>query len=246
MPFYDQGPTTRFDTGLHYDTDSPPAQTRRNKQMNTIRRNWNSLPIADRIDFGQNVIESYKTNAAVPAPNAPYTALVASGAAALAAHQKVLDLEAQLKAARADRTEKVDTHSNDLGAMASYVEGVTAGDSALILTTGFEVAGMPTGPVASAAAIPTVMNLVLTAGDHDGEVDATWDPVPGTRLYQMQTSTNPTDPTLWKEYGTPQSRSSLALMGLTSGQRIWVRVRSLGAGEKIPGAWSDPATKMVP
>ena len=235
MPFYDQGPTIRFDAGFTYDDTDPPAPTRRNKQMNTIRRNWNSLTIADRIAFAGNVVDKCATNPVVPVPNAPYTALSASYTAAKASHEKVLDLEAQLKAARADRTEKVDLMVADVGTMGSHVEGATAGDIADILTTGYEISGMPTGPVAASAAIPTVMNLVLTAGDHDGEIDATWAPVPGTRLYQTQTSTNPTDPTLWKEYGAPQSRSSLALMGLQSGVRIWVRVRSLGAGEKIPG-----------
>jgi hypothetical protein len=32
--------------------------------------------------------------------------------------------------------------------------------------------------------------------------------------------------------------------GLASGQRVWVRVRAIGAAG--PGPWSDPATKIVP
>jgi hypothetical protein len=35
-----------------------------------------------------------------------------------------------------------------------------------------------------------------------------------------------------------------ASTGLTSGQRVWLRVR--GIGSNGPGAWSDPATKIVP
>ena len=246
MPFYDQATPIFFDTGQRYDeTDSQPANPRRQKQMNTIRRNWNSFNIIDRITFTGNVVECCQTNTAIPAPNPPYTALTASYNAAKAANDHVMDLENQLKAARADRTEKVDAMIADLAAMAGHVEGATGGNIALMLTTGFEVTGVTAPPPATAPIAP-VMNLVLTAGDHDGEVDATWAPVVGTRLYQTQTTTNPTDPALWHDYGVPQSRSSLVLMGLASGVRIWVRVRSLGAGDKIPGAWSDPSTKMVP
>ncbi|MFN0074841.1 MAG: hypothetical protein ACKVY0_00020 [Prosthecobacter sp.] len=38
--------------------------------------------------------------------------------------------------------------------------------------------------------------------------------------------------------------SSTTISGLSSGTRIWVRVRGLGANG--PGPWSDPATKIVP
>ena len=36
-----------------------------------------------------------------------------------------------------------------------------------------------------------------------------------------------------------------ALSGLTSGARIWVRVRAIGTGG-TKGPWSDPAVKAVP
>jgi hypothetical protein len=38
--------------------------------------------------------------------------------------------------------------------------------------------------------------------------------------------------------------SSFSLPGLTSGQRVWVRVR--GHGTKGDGPWSDPGNKIVP
>ncbi|MGZ5529121.1 MAG: hypothetical protein ACXWJB_10655 [Limisphaerales bacterium] len=41
------------------------------------------------------------------------------------------------------------------------------------------------------------------------------------------------------------TQSKYALTGLASGTKLWFRVRAIG-GNNAPGAWSDPATKMVP
>ena len=114
------------------------------------------------------------------------------------------------------------------------------GDATKILSSGFNVAG--TG---SPAGIPAqVQNLALTAGDNAGEIDAQWDPVTGGKItYEIQTSPDPMTPTSWTNQ--PRStKSKTAVMGLTSGARVWVRVRATNsAGE---GAWSDPATKIIP
>jgi hypothetical protein len=41
------------------------------------------------------------------------------------------------------------------------------------------------------------------------------------------------------------SKSSATIPGLTSGAKLWARVRAVGADNQ-PGPWSDPATKVVP
>ena len=215
--------------------------------MNKILRNWNKRPIGDRVAFAQNVVSCCTGNANVPPGTACLTALTASTAAAAAALEHLNSLEAQLRIARADAAAKADIMSNDLNIVGSFVEASTAADIAQLLTTGYEVAGAPSG-FAPAAAMTQIHNLVLTVGDHEGEIDAAWNPIENTRLYQLQinTSTNPTDETQWKDYGIPQSRSSLPLTGLVSGTRVWVRVRSLGAGDKPPGAWSEYCHRMTP
>jgi hypothetical protein len=40
------------------------------------------------------------------------------------------------------------------------------------------------------------------------------------------------------------TKSSTTLTSLTSGSRMWVRVRAINSAGK--GAWSDPAVKVVP
>ena len=249
MPKYDQGPSVKYDQGLRYDeTDNQPTTTtNRSKKMNKIRRNWTRLPIGDRVASAQNVVACCTGNANVPPGTASFTALKTSTEAAAAAIELLTSLEAQVRVARADAAAKVDTMVGDLNTHGSFVEASTAGDIAKMLTTGYEVTGVADGP-GTAAVMTQVRNLVLTAGDHDGEVDASWNSIPNTRLYQLQisTSTTPADETQWKDYGVPQSRSSLALTGLVSGTRVWVRVRSLGAGDTPPGAWSEYCHRMTP
>ena len=44
---------------------------------------------------------------------------------------------------------------------------------------------------------------------------------------------------------TEEAKSSGTIPGLTSGARMWVRARAIGA-HPDPGPWSDPAAKRVP
>jgi len=41
------------------------------------------------------------------------------------------------------------------------------------------------------------------------------------------------------------STITTVLKDFTSGVKMWIRVRALGAGNE-PGPWSDPAAKTVP
>ena len=244
MPSYDQNPPIFFDSGLTYDADPVPAPALRKARMNKVRRNWASQSPADCIASLKPIVEKNAANADIPAPNAPYTEFATAFTAFVADNDRVLDLETQLKAARDKRDASKETAVIKANTFASHAEAVTGADVAKLHAAGFEIAGAPGFKPAAAAA--QALNLVLTIGDNDGELDAHWDAVPNARLYQLQTSANPTDATLWKDYGVPQSRSSIVLSGLQSGVKIWVRVRSLGAGEHPAGPWSDPAVRSVP
>ena len=87
------------------------------------------------------------------------------------------------------------------------------------------------------------LKFSVTAVDHDGALDAQNDPIAGAKTYEMQVKT--VDPLAgpWTTKVQPTA-SRWTLEGLTSGQRVWVRVR--GVGSNGPGPWSDPATKIVP
>ena len=103
-----------------------------------------------------------------------------------------------------------------------------------------QVAGTP------GAVVPPgqVLNLAVTAGDNDGTLDFAFDPEPVAKSYEVETSVDPVSPTSWQKKMTVP-KSSGTITGLTSGARMWVRVRAIGADPQ-PGPWSDPAAKTVP
>jgi predicted secreted protein len=69
-------------------------------------------------------------------------------------------------------------------------------------------------------------------------------PVNGGKGYEVQTSVDPVTGTSWA-FKMAAGKSSGSLEGLTSGARLWVRVRAIGADNAF-GPWSDPAVKTVP
>ena len=89
-----------------------------------------------------------------------------------------------------------------------------------------------------------VLDLVLSQGDFDGTLDVFWKPVRGSNGYEIQISADPPTGTSWTPKMTA-SKSSATIEGLTSGAKLWARVRAVGADNK-PGPWSDPAVKVVP
>ncbi len=90
-----------------------------------------------------------------------------------------------------------------------------------------------------------VLDLALTPGDNPGSVDAMWKPVAGARSYERQVNT--TEPNVEANWSFKKStsKSSHTLTGLTSGTKVWVRVRAIGTNDNA-GPYSDPATKVVP
>ena len=120
------------------------------------------------------------------------------------------------------------------------MENITGGDKTKIESAamGVRADAAPVGP-------PTqVLNLVVTAGDNDGSLDVAFDPVRGANSYEIWTSLDPVSPTSYS-FKKSASRSSETINGFTSGAKMWVKVRAIGAGSET-GPFSDPATKTVP
>ncbi|HZF01269.1 MAG TPA: fibronectin type III domain-containing protein [Methylomirabilota bacterium] len=137
------------------------------------------------------------------------------------------------------RDNAVDALAAGLTSLAAYVQAQSGGDAAKIQSAGMDVKG-----AAAPAGMPgQVTNLALTFGDNAGELDAQWDSDPAAYSYEIQASPDPMTATSWVAQSAV-TKSSAALLGLTSGSRQWVRVRSVGSAGT--GAWSDPATKIVP
>jgi hypothetical protein len=236
VPFYDS--TATYDSGLLYDDPSSPQPTRR--KMARIKLGLSKLGPDDLVAFANTIKTAMTGNANFTTPNptlasvatlitTAQTKIAAYNTAKAAADTALSDRDASLVALRAAITQEGD-----------YVQNITNGDA-----TKIESAGMSVRDDATPIGTPTqVLNLVVTAGDNDGSLDASWDPVRGAASYEIQTSVDPVSGTSWT-FKQSATKSSSNVAGLTSGTKMWVRVRAVGSGNAT-GPWSDPATKVVP
>ena len=177
-----------------------------------------------------------------PIPNlaAKVTALLAQRGIAKTASDNYEAAKTALVALKATRDAEADDLRAEHTALISTIEGEAKGDAAMLASSGYALAA---ASVQSSSPPAQIHNLSLTAGDAEGSVDLSYDPEPLAKTYEVQVTT--TDPVAGPYVTKDQpTTSSTTVTGLTSGQRVWARVRGIGANG--PGPWSDPATKIVP
>ena len=177
-----------------------------------------------------------------PIPNmaARITALLAKRGPAQTASAAYDTAKAQLASLLTARNSAADALRDELNLVAKAAATESGGDAAQLQAAGYQLASTTSAPSATTG---QVLNLVLTAGDAEKTVDAACDPEPTAKTYEWQVAT--ADPVTGPYTTVAQTTASSAMLdGLTSGSRIWVRVRAVGV--KGPGPWSDPATKIVP
>ena len=236
MAHYDT-PGLTYDSGVLYDEPDPSPTPRRH--MSKIKLNLSSLNIEQKVTFGSNIKTAMTGNATFPTPN---PTLPNYGTAITTLNTKnaaVVALQGQLGTAMSDRDAAEVNFDMLTKQLASYVDNIAMGDPVKIQSAGMDVKATPT-PIG----VPNQpANLSLTVSDADGQLDAQWDRVRGAKSYEIQISADPITSTSWQNRPSV-TKSAVTLTGLTSGTKIWVRIRAIGASG--PGAWSDPATKIVP
>jgi hypothetical protein len=237
MANYDT-PGLLYDSGVLYDEVPAPQPTR--KKMAKPKLALNSLTIDQTISLANVIKTAMTANANFTTPNPTLASLgtiITTMQTNLAAFNSA---KAALDSAMNNRDTALASLRATLTQLAAYVENVSAGDK-----TKIESAGMSTRADAAAVGpMPQVANLVVTAGDLDGTPDASWDFIKGAGSYEVQTSVDPVSGTTWA-FKTISNKSSCSMNGFTTGNRIWTRVRAIGA-DNAAGPWSDPAVKTVP
>ena len=235
MANYD-APGVLFDSGAFYNAISLPQPI---KRMAIIKMNFRGLPDLGIIQQCTNIKTALTGNATFPTPTPTlpnFTALITAAQTKLTA----ADTAAQTaKLATADKDNAIAALLAGVNQLADYVSMISAGDGVKIQSAGFGVKAANTPAVTPGQ----VVNLAITAGDNAGELDLQWDPVSGTKTYEVQTSPDPMTATSWTGRGSV-SKSKMAVLDLTSGARAWARVRATNSAGT--GAWSDPGTKIVP
>ena len=242
-PHYDDDAVT-YDSDFHYADEpvNPPNPIRR-KHMAKLKLNVNRMNPAQLIAKAELVLPKI----APPAPAVPPVANVADNAADLqtaytaakAANDAYEAGKAGLINLKSSRDSAADTLREKHVAMGAALESKTT-DPVKLTATGYDLAASNN---TSSAPPDVIDNLKLTAGDAAQTLDGGFDPDELAYTYDVQMTT--VDPVNgpWVTMMSVTA-SVFQLTGLTSGQRVWVRVRGVGANG--PGGWSDPYTKIVP
>lgn len=207
--------------------------------MSKIRLKIRNLPIPEKIARARTIITSLTGNPDFTTPTPTLAAVTAAINALEAAAATVQSTKQQLKTDVSKQSEREDEFDGIMSQLAGYVQSVAGDDEAKIHS-----AGMDTKAAKSSTAEPTLPQaLTPTAGDHDGEVDLTWDTVPGAKSYIIEMSVDPPTATSWQQAGV-SPRSRFTVTGLTPGTRYWFRVAAVSTGGQ--SGWSDPAMKIAP
>jgi hypothetical protein len=167
------------------------------------------------------------------------SAIAADAAALTDADALVASILVQLETAREARDQvAADLNAFYGDALAGYVMTIANGNPDIILAAGLDVArGRSPSPT-----MTQVLNVKLVAGLDDGSAVLKWDPMFRCRSYEVQLSTNASDPTLWKLLDIT-TKHLLALHNQPGGQKLWARVRAINNVNK--GPWSDAACCMI-
>jgi hypothetical protein len=221
----------------YYDGYVPPIESE--IKMSNVKAGVTNKNAAALIQHGRNVHTGLTNNPYVPTP-APTLVALEAGIDALETANDAYEAEKDvLKAKKAERDAALKALGSLLRTEAATVQTATGGDEAQILSTGFEVASTP----APLAQPNQVLDLRVTASDHEGALKASWKKAARAQRYELQASVDPPTPTSWVMKGS-SNKTRADVNTFTSGDRIWLRVRAVNAAGD--GAWSDPAVKTVP
>jgi hypothetical protein len=207
--------------------------------MAQIKLNFSRLSIPEKIARARQIVTAMTGNAVFTSPQPPLAAITT---AANELEQAASDVQAARQEAKTKTTiqnTKEDALDKLISQEGGYVTAVAGGDEAIIQSAGMDVRAAP-----GASAIPAQPQaLGATAGDHDGQMDLSWDPVISATSYVLETSPDPPTGTSWKHLGV-STKSSFTVTDLVSGSRIWFRVAAVNSAGQ--SGWSDPATKIAP
>jgi len=207
--------------------------------MAQIKLNFSRISVRDKVTLVRQIIAAMEGNPHFPTPQPPLAALTTGADGLEQAEAEVQAVRQEGKTKTTIRNGKEDELDRLVAQAVGYVTMVSGGDEAIIQSAGMDVRAAPGVSVAPSQP----QGLVATAGDHDGTMDLSWDPVLEAASYVIETSADPPTATTWQHQGI-STRSSFTVQGLTSGARLWFRVAAVNASGQSP--WSDPSTKTVP
>jgi hypothetical protein len=208
--------------------------------MSKVKLELNRKSVSQKIDLGKTIVTKMTGNATYATPNPPLAGITAAVNALSGATAEVelarKNLEAKYNALNVAET-AFDTVVTQLG---NYVENISNGDEAKILSAGMDVRKEASSP----GTLPDkVASVNATVGDSAGEIDLSWDKVAGAKSYVVETALSSMDPMEWKHM-LVSTRSKAEVAALKTGASYHIRVAAVGSTGQ--GPWSDPVVKVAP
>lgn len=210
--------------------------------MPRIKLNLRSLSIPEKVARAQQLVTALTGNTNFNSPHPPLAQVTDAIEELEAASNAAQAARQEAKARTAAQNAKEETLDQMLTQLVAHVESVAGNDDELIMSAGLDVRGTP-GPGRTLSTPSASPSLTATVGDHDGEIDLSWDTVRGARSYTIERSPDPPGESTWAHSGI-STRSRTTVEGLHSGTRYWFRVAAVTASGQ--GPWSNPVVKIAP
>jgi hypothetical protein len=204
-----------------------------------VKLNFRKLSIPEKIAKARQFLRAITGNAKFPNPVPPLTALTDGTDALDDAYIQAQRAKQAWRGAVDVQNAAEDALDQLVSRYASYVESVAGDDESIVAEAGMD----PQSPSSAPATLDAPSGFNASIGDHEGEIDLSWNPVLNAKSYLIQQSTDPTNAAGWAQAGT-STKSGTTIGGLTSGTRYWFRVCAVGTlGQS---GWSNPDTKIAP
>lgn len=232
MPYW--GQPIHWNSGQRWASSAP----KKKHTMSVIVMNTSTLPVAEKIVKGQDIITKSTNNPNAPGNEDALTAFVAAQVALIAANAACEACETACDEAGSAREDKLTEWTTALTGLAGVTESVTQGDKTKILSTGFGVKSPPSPP----QPVAQVLNVRVSFTGNPGYSEVRWQRVTGADAYVVECSPDPITETSWKSMGTVAGVKYLG-NGAVPGHKCWYRVAAVNrAGQ---GPWSEPALRPV-
>lgn len=207
--------------------------------MAKVKLELNRKSVAQKIDLAKTIVTKMTGNTSFVTPNPALSVVTTAVTALTTATAEVEVARKTLESKYSALATAESALEGLLTQLSNYVENVSNGDEAKILSAGMDVRNS-----SSASTIPDkVASINATIGDNTGEIDLSWDKVLGAASYVVETALSDMNPLEWKHM-LVSTRSKAEVASLKTGASYHIRVAAVGAAGQ--GPWSDPVVKVAP
>lgn len=207
--------------------------------MALVKLDWSRKTAPEKIIKGKFIVKQMTVNVAdFATPNPP---LVDVETALDDLLKKAVDAQAGGYALTFAKNQAELAVDSLITQLASYVQNISGGNEAIIISSGMDVAKKPS-PVPPP---PQVENLSAMPSLSTGQIELNWDTLGRYYAYQVeQWKENTAGEGFWDRIGLP-SKSKYTVSDLTTGTVYRFRVAGIGKDDEV-GPFSQEASSVAP